>query len=126
MSDSTINSANQSSFQQLSSVMAKRSAQQAEDLAKTLRRQADAAQDIADRYKEKAQTLDGRADKAQVNSDALHSRLTLSEAFRQGADTLGATMARAVVKNDTYTPQGLATLAVAKVSVSGSYLDTQA
>lgn len=126
MSDSTITAANQSGFQQLSSLMAKRSAQQAEELAKTLRRQADAVQAVADQYEAKAQSLDNRADKAKANSDTLHARLSLTDAFNQGATRLSNTMAQAAVKADTYTAQGLSMVSAGKLSASGANLDTTA
>lgn len=124
MSDFTISSTNQTGFQQLGSLMAKRSAEQAQELAKNLRRQADVVQAIADQYEEKAQTLDNRADKAKVTSDELSSRLTLADAFKQGASTLSDTMNHAVVQSDTYTAQGMNSRNVTKIAVSGAYLDT--
>lgn len=126
MSDTAINSPNQSGFQQLSSLVAKRTAQQAEALAKNLRRQADAVQAIADQYEEKAQSLDVRANKAKSESDGMNARLTLGSAFEQGAAQLSQTMANATVKVDTYSPQGISGASIGKRSISGTHLDTTA
>lgn len=127
MSDSIASIANRNGYQQLGSLMAERSAQQAEEQAKTLRRQADAAQQLADNYREKAQTLDSQANKAQVKSNDMKTRLTVADGFQHAAGNLTVSMANAEVKPDTYTRQGTTTSAASSApSLSGSYLNTKA
>ncbi|AMK75196.1 MULTISPECIES: hypothetical protein [Methylomonas] len=128
MSSLSVSSVNQSGFQQLSALTAKRNADQAEQMARALRKQADAVQAQADQYEAKAQTLDSQANKAQVNSDAAHLRLNLSNAFQEAGTQLSNSIQNAEVKPSTYSQQA----ASAAVSVSsdkpavGTNIDTVA
>lgn len=128
MSSLSVSAANQSGFQQLSSVMAKRNAEQAEQMAKTLRKQADAAQTLADKYEEQAQTLNSKADKAKVNSNEASLRLNLSNSFQQVASQLENTISTATVKQTGYTTQETGTTSAASENRQsiGSNLDTVA
>lgn len=105
--------------------MAKRNAEQAEQMAKTLRKQADDAQVQADKYEEKAQSLDSQANNAQVNSDEARLRLNLSNAFDQAGSQLAKNINHAVVKKDTYQPQdtGIVTTTITDQPTIGSQLD---
>jgi len=117
-------SALQAGYQQLSSAMAKRNADQAEQLAKTLRIQADAAQAVADKENAKAQTLNNQADRAQVNSDEAHLRLNLSNSFLQVGNQLANTLNKATVKPATYSTQNSNTTSA--TNSLGSNIDTKA
>lgn len=102
MSSLSVSSVNQSGFQQLSALTAKRNADQAEQMAQALRKQADAVQAKADQYAAKAQDLDSQASKAQVNSDAAHLRLNLSNAFQEAGTQLTNTIQNAEVRPSNY------------------------
>ncbi|OAI02105.1 hypothetical protein [Methylomonas methanica] len=102
MSSLSVSSVNQSGFQQLSALTAKRNADQAEQMAQALRKQADAVQAQADQYAAKAQDLDSQASKAQVNSEAAHLRLNLSNAFQEAGTQLTNTIQNAEVRPSTY------------------------
>lgn len=119
MSDLSVTSALQSGFQQLSSVSAKRNAEQAEQLAQALRKQADSAQAMADKYEEKAQALDSRANQAQGKSDDLNNRLTLSDAFRQAGEQVTKIINEAEVQPATYSASGLTATTAGKASATG-------
>lgn len=114
----------QAGYQQLSSAMAKRNADQAEQLAKTLRTQADAAQAIADKENAKAQTLNNQADRAKLNSDEAHLRLNLSNSFLQVGNQLTNTLNNATVKPTTYSTQNSNT--ASGTNNIGSNIDTKA
>lgn len=124
---STINTL-QSGYQQLSSIMAKRNADQAEQLAKSLRMQADAAQTVADKEKAKAQSLNNQADQAKVNSEDAHLRLNLSNAFIQTGDQLANTLKNATVNPTTYSTQSTTAVSVSNSEkpVLGTNIDTTA
>ncbi|MDX8130297.1 hypothetical protein ACH5Y9_03850 [Methylomonas sp. BW4-1] len=115
MSSLTVSSVNQSGFQQLSALTAKRNADQAEQMAQALRKQADAVQAQADQYAAKAQALDSQASKAKVDSDAAHLRLNLSNAFQDAGAQLTKTIQNAEVRPSTYsqTVAGITTTSAA-------------
>ncbi|MCQ8116619.1 hypothetical protein [Methylomonas rosea] len=120
MSSLSVSSVNQSGFQQLSALTAKRNADQAEQMAQALRKQADAVQAQADQYAAKAQDLDSQASKAQVNSDAAHLRLNLSNAFQEAGTQLTNTIQNAEVRPSTYSQ------VVAGISTSSATDDNKA
>lgn len=118
-------SALQSGYQQLSSVMAKQNADQAEQLAKTLRTQADAAQAIADQENAKAQSLNSQADRAKVDSEDAHLRMNLSNSFLQAGNQLADVLNKTTVnKPATYSPQSSNTTSV--TNNIGTNIDTKA
>jgi hypothetical protein len=118
----------QSGYQQLSSVMAKRNADQAEQTAKSLRLQADAAQAVADKEDAKAQSLNNQANRAKVDSDDAYLRLNLSNSFVQVGNQLANTMKNAAVKPAAYSTQNTAATSVANSEnpVIGANIDTTA
>ncbi|MGZ5076077.1 MAG: hypothetical protein ACXV9R_05595 [Methylobacter sp.] len=125
MGSLTINNINHSSFQQLSSSLAKTNASQAAQQAQALRKQADAAQAQADQYQEKAQSLDNQANKEQVKSDVLKANLNMSNAFDQAANQTSNIIAHAIVKTVTYSPQGTSsTTSNANTQVIGTHINT--
>lgn len=127
MSSLTVNNINQSSFQQLSSSMAKTNAAQAEQLAQSLRKEADAAQAVADQYTEKAQSLDNQASKEQLRSDQLNSKLNMANAFDQTANQTSNLINHAAVKPVTYSSQGTSsTTDSAYTQTTGTNIDTVA
>jgi hypothetical protein len=120
MSSLSVSSVNQSGFQQLSALTAKRNADQAEQMAQALRKQADAVQAQADQYAAKAQALDSQASKAKVNSDTAHLRLNLSNAFQEAGKQLTNTIQNAEVRPSTYSQ------AVTGISTSSATDDNSA
>lgn len=95
-------SATPSGFQQLSLASARRNADQAAQMAESLRRQASAAQTLADKYEVKARSLDTQADQAQGQADDARLRLNLASSFRQTGQQLAEVMKNAVVKQPGY------------------------
>lgn len=127
MSSLTVNNINQSSFQQLSSNMAKTNAAQAEQLAQSLRKQADAAQAVADQFTEKAQSLDNQANKEQLKSDQLNSKLNMANTFDQTANQTSNLINNATVNPMTYSSQGTSsTTDSAYAQTTGTHIDTVA
>ncbi len=129
MSSLNVSSVNQSGFQQLSALAAKRNADQAQQMAQALRKQADAVQAQADQYEAKAQSLNSQANKAQVNADAEHLRLNLSDAFQEAGSQVSNMIQNAVVKPVAYAPQttGAAITSAAKdAHTVGTNIDTVA
>lgn len=102
MSSISATSANSAGFQQLSALSAKRNADQAAQMAQSLRKQADIAQAQADEYEAKAQSLDSQANKAQVKSDDATFRLNLSEAFQKTGTQIARMVNNEVTKNPIY------------------------
>lgn len=127
MSSLTVNTTNQSNFQQFSSSLAQTNAAQVAQQAQTLRQQADAAQALAEQYNEKAQSLNNQANKEQVKSDSLSANLNLANAFVQTADQTSNLINHAVVRPLTYTSQGTSsTTGGSNAQTSGTRIDTVA
>jgi len=125
MISSATSSINSFAYDQLSSTLAKRSAEQAAQKADALREQADTAQALADQYDAKARSLDNQANKAEVNSDEARLRLTLSGAFKNAGQQLVQTVNQAVVKPDVYAASESALVSQQQTIIGGT-IDTTA
>lgn len=117
-------------FSQLQMQQAERTADQAEQSARSLRARSDAAQRKADRAQDEARTLKVQSSEAQATADSARRGLASLDASQQTQSRLEDIYIRTFVPGSDTTTEGASTstvvTAAATPSSTGTYVDTTA
>lgn len=101
---SPASSANQYGLQQLRQLQARRNAEQAEQVAQSLRAQANQAQAVADRAQETARSLTVQSDQAQVKAGQARQGLAVAGSIQQAVTQLGKTVDQVLARDQAVNP----------------------